>query len=186
MPKIDLSNIQESTGSFKRLEPGTYVCKIVDAQLFDDPDKQYIRIEWDVAVGEYADIFKDAPFARNDFVSWKENALGMLKHKLACLTESNKGFDAEAAFYADDMAAFKGKVFGARVRERLYTKSDGTDGSTQEIGEWLRATEALTGTYEVMPPRDRRDARAQATQAALPIETPKPGATDVYDEDIPF
>ena len=173
MPKIDLSNIQESTGSFKRLEPGTYVCKIVDAQLFDDPDKQYIRIEWDVAVGEYADIFKDAPFARYDFVSWKEN-------------ESNKGFDAEAAFYADDMAAFKGKVFGARVRERLYTKSDGTDGSTQEIGEWLRATEALTGTYEVMPPRDRRDTRAQATQAALPIETPKPGATDVYDEDIPF
>ena len=56
MPKIDLSNIQESTGSFKRLEPGTYVCKIVDAQLFDDPDKQYIRIEWDIAVGEFADV----------------------------------------------------------------------------------------------------------------------------------
>ena len=184
MPRIDLTNVQESSGDFKRLVPGTYVCKIVDAQLFED--KQYIRIEWDVATGEYADIFKDAPFACYDYMSYKPNSLGMLKHKLACLTESNVGFDAEDAFKNDNMAAFKGKVFGARVRERLYTKKDGTDGSGLEIGQWLRAQEALTGTYDVMAPRDQREHVQSAPTPAQTAAAPSNGVADVYDEDIPF
>lgn len=184
MPKIDLTNIQESAGEFKRLVPGTYVCKIVDAQLFED--RNYVRIEWDVAVGEYADIFKDAPFARYDYMSYSERALPMLKHKLACLTESNVGFDAEGAFQNDNMAAFKGKVFGARVRERLYTKKDGTDGSGLEIGQWLRAQEALTGSFDVMAPRDQRDHVQSAPTASDTVAAIKSGVADVYDEDIPF
>lgn len=184
MPRIDLTNVQESSGDFKRLVPGTYVCKIVDAQLFED--KQYIRIEWDVAAGEYADIFKDAPFACYDYMSYKQNSLGMLKHKLACLTESNVGFDAESAFQRDDMAAFKGKVFGARVRECLYTKKDGTDGSGLEIGQWLRAQDALTGTYDVMAPRDQREHVKGAPAASETAAAIKSGAADLYDEDIPF
>lgn len=184
MPKIDLTNIQESAGEFKRLVPGTYVCKIVDAQLFED--RNYVRIEWDVAVGEYADIFKDAPFARYDYMSYSEHALPMLKHKLACLSESNVGFDAEAAFQSDNMAAFKGKVFGARVRERLYTKRDGGEGSGLEIGQWLRAQEALTGTYDVMAPRDQREHVHGAPAPAQTAAAPSNGVADVYDEDIPF
>lgn len=184
MPNIDLSNIQASDGNFKTLVPGTYVCKIVDAQLFED--KEYIRIEWDVAVGEFADISKDAPFARYDFMSYKSNSLGMLKHKLACLTESNVGFDAEEAFKRDDMAAFKGKVFGARVRNRLYTKKDGTDGTSVEIGQWLRAQEALTGTYEVMAPRDQREHVQSASAPAQTAAGFNGGAADLYDKDIPF
>ena len=184
MPKIDLTNIEESSGEFKRLAPGTYVCKIVDAQLFED--KSYIRFEWDVAAGEYADIFNGAPFGQYDFMSYKKAALPMLKHKLACLTESNVGFDAEGAFQRDDMAAFKGKVFGARVRNRLYTKKDGTDGTAVEIGQWLRAQEALTGTYDVMAPRDQREHVQSAPAPAQTAAAPSNGVADVYDEDIPF
>ena len=184
MPKIDLTNIEESSGEFKRLEPGTYGCKIVDAQLFDE--KNYVRIEWDVAAGEYADIFKGAPFGQYDFMSYKEAALPMLKHKLACLTESNVGFDADAAFQNDDMAAFKGKIFGARVRNRLYTKKDGNDGTAVEIGQWLRAQEALTGTYDIMAPRDQREHVQSAPAAAQTAAAPSNGIADVYDEDIPF
>ena len=184
MPKIDLTNVEESTGEFKQLVPGTYICKIVDAQLFEE--KEYIRLEWDVAVGEYADIFKDAPFAVYDYMSYKQNSLGMLKHKLACLTESNVGFDADAAFQSDNMAAFKGKVFGARVRHRLYTKKDGTDGTGFEIGQWLRAQEALMGTFDVMAPRDQREHVQSAPAASETVAAIKSGQADLYDEDIPF
>lgn len=185
MPKIDFTNVEESSGgSFKRLVPGTYVCRIIDAQLFED--KQYMRIEWDVAAGEYEGIFKDAPFAVYDYLSYKQSSLGMLKHKLSCITESNSGFDAESAFQRDDMASFRGKVFGARVRKRLYTKNDGTDGEGFEIGQWLRSHEALTGTYDIMEPRDQRDVSRRAMTASVTPASTANGVADVYDEDIPF
>lgn len=187
MPKVDFSKVEESSGNgFQQLPEGAYIMRI--ERIEPHENEQYIFVEWDVASGEWADWARGSNFPPRDVISWKnDKALSMAKHKLHILTDDNTGFDAEVAFYNDDWRAFEGKVFGAVIRKRLYTKKDGTDGEGIEIGTWKRVSEVKTGDWKPMRPRDTRDAKAQAAATAeLPVETPKAGATDVYDEDIPF
>ena len=186
MPKVDFSKVEETSGGgFQQLPEGAYIMRIERIEPHDK--EQYVFVEWDVASGEWADWARGSNFPPRDVISWKNDAaLGMAKHKLHILTDDNPGFDAETAFYNDDWRAFEGKVFGAVIRKRLYTKKDGTDGEGIEIGTWKRVSEVKTGDWKPMRPRDTRDAKAQAATAELPVETPKPGVTDVYDEDIPF
>ena len=183
MPKVDFSKVEESGGGgFQQLPEGGYVMRITRIEPHED--REYVFVEWDVAEGEWRDWAKGSNFPPHDVVSWKNDAaLSMTKHKLHVLADDNPGFDAEGAFGRDDWRAFEGKVFGAVVRKRLYTKRDGTDGEGIEVGTWKRASEIRTGDWKPMRPRDSRDARAQA---ALPVEKPAAGIADVYDEDIPF
>ena len=184
MPKVDFSKVEESNGGggFQQLPEGAYIMRI--ERIEPHENEQYIFVEWDVASGEWADWARGSNFPPRDVISWKnDKALSMTKHKLHILTDDNPGFGAETAFYNDDWRAFEGKVFGAVIRKRLYTKKDGTDGEGIEIGTWKRVSEVKAGDWKPMKPRDSRDYKAQA---AMPVEAPKPGATDVYDEDIPF
>ena len=55
MKKISgYDKIQES-GSFKKLSPGGYVVKILD--VTDVPDKEYLKVSFDVCEGEDKDFF---------------------------------------------------------------------------------------------------------------------------------
>lgn len=184
MPKVDFSKVEESNGGggFQQLPEGAYIMRI--ERIEPHEDRGYIFVEWDVASGEWADWARGSNFPPRDVISWKnDKALSMAKHKLHILTDDNTGFDAEVAFYNDDWRAFEGKVFGAVIRKRLYTKKDGTDGEGIEIGTWKRVSEVKAGDWKPMKPRDTRDYKAKVD---LTVEQPKPGATDVYDEDIPF
>lgn len=175
MPNINLDNVEESTGAFEQLPPGAYVCVITRIEPHED--RQYWFCEWDVAEGQYAGFHKDSNFPPKDVMSYKESALGMLKHKLHVLTDDNEGFDAEAAFKADDLEAFRGKKFGAIIRKRLYTNANGDDREGIEIGRWVRTEEVRAGNLKELPPRDTRGV------TATPAPTP---AIQLADEDIPF
>lgn len=183
MPKVDFSKVEESSGNgFQQLPEGAYIMRI--ERIEPHENEQYIFVEWDVASGEWADWARGSNFPPRDVISWKnDKALSMAKHKLHILTDDNPGFEAETAFYNDDWRAFEGKVFGGVIRKRLYTKKDGTDGEGIEIGTWKRVSEVKAGDWKPMRPRDSRDYKAKVD---LPVEQPKPGTTDVYDEDIPF
>ena len=57
MKKInDFENIQESTGQFRRLPPGGYVCAIYHVE--DVPSKEYLKIDFDVVKGDEKGYFK--------------------------------------------------------------------------------------------------------------------------------
>lgn len=186
MPKIDLSNVEESTGEFERLVPGAYVLTITDVEQAKNGG-DYALVVWDVAEGAHAGIYKGSEWPPKDVMSWSERALGILKHKLHVLADDNPGFDAEKAFQGDDWKAFEGKKFGAVLRNRLYTRNNGSTGEGIEIARWVRTTEVpeLQKQFEENPdalPKPR-DTRKKTAPAPAPVTS---ATAEVYDEDIPF
>lgn len=101
MKKINgFENVQERT-SFKRLEPNAYVVKILNAE--DVPDKEYLRISFDITEGENKGYFmnqfnndtrqdKKWPIAGSFIRSYKETALPMFKGFTNALEKSNNGY----------------------------------------------------------------------------------------------
>lgn len=177
MPRINLSGVKASDGARKfDIEPGGYVLFVTGVK--PNYDREYCFFEWDVAEGADRRFYEDAGFPPRDVLSWKEKAWPMLKHKLSVLSEANPGFNAEAAFYNDDWGAFVGKVFGAVIRKRLYTKNDGTDGEGVEVGRWLSPDEVRAGSFRPMAPRDTRESK--------PATPARPSRPALADEDIPF
>lgn len=177
MPNVNLTTVTESTGTFAKLAPGGYVCKITSVEMA--PDRQLWWVAWDVAEGADKDIFATSNFPPRDCWSYKESALGMIKHKLHVLTDSNPGFDADAAYKPDSNGTdhperFVGRLFGAVVRERLYTRKDGTDGTGIEVGAWVTAADVRSGNFQ---PLKARDCRTHSAPAPAP---------EVAEDDIPF
>ena len=156
MPKIDLTNIQESTGggSFN-VEPGGYVAVVID---FDEQqDRKFVRFSFDIAEGPSKGIYAKSQWPISDVMSWKsKDALGMTKHKLHVFADSNIGFDSNAAFQTDDWAAFVNRLVGIVVRERIYTKKDGSEGRGVEIASLVTPDAIRSGDFVVPGPRDAR------------------------------
>ena len=129
MKKISgYDKIQES-GSFKKLPVGGYVVKILDAT--DVPEKEYLRISFDVAEGEYKGFFaeeykndtrdgKKWPNAGTFIRSYKEKALPMLKGFTAAVEKSNKGYSWDF-----DEKTLKNKVVGLVLGEEEFVNSSG-------------------------------------------------------------
>ena len=199
MPLIDLTNVQENSGTYQQLEPGAYVVRITSVN--PDMTKQYLMIEWDVAEGPHAGIYKKSKWPPRDFLSWKDSALGMLKHRLHVLSDANShltavvspngNFASVKEFDTDNFNAFIGCIFGANVRKRFYEKDDGTTGEGIEIGAWLSPEEVRAGNVKVLPPRDSRpNASSKPTSQApqAPVQAPAPQVDPTYANtiDTPF
>ena len=193
MPRVNLANVNESTGERATLEPGGYVLKVTGVKHTPGDDKLFL--EWDVAEGPMAGIFADSNFPPRDCMSWKPTALGMLKHKLKVLAEDNPNklhmlvdpttheFATVAEFDQDDFDAFVGCVFGAVVRKRLYTYN-GNDREAVEVGAFKRAQDIRDGNWRPMAPRDQRETHHDQPfpQAARPAQQ----QAAMYDSDVPF
>ena len=129
MKKISgYDKIQES-GSFKKLPVGGYVVKILDAT--DVPEKEYLRISFDVAEGEYKGFFaeeykndtrdgKKWPNAGTFIRSYKSKALPMLKGFTTAVEKSNKGYSWDF-----DEKTLKNKVVGLVLGEEEFVNSSG-------------------------------------------------------------
>lgn len=129
MKKISgYDKIQEG-GSFKKLPVGGYVVKILDAT--DVPEKEYLRISFDVAEGEYKGFFaeeykndtrdgKKWPNAGTFIRSYKEKALPMLKGFTVAVEKSNKGYSWDF-----DEKTLKNKVVGLVLGEEEFVNSSG-------------------------------------------------------------
>lgn len=127
MPKLDpteweAANESTAGGDFKAMTPGVYMCEIKGVQTEWDTrdghvtsdERQCVRVLLDVAEGEFAGEFSrpfyaDKQYAHVVYMSWKQTALGMLKHTFKALDEANPGFDSKAAFEADKWTMFVGK-----------------------------------------------------------------------------
>ena len=129
MKKISgYDKIQES-GSFKKLPVGGYVVKILDAT--DVPEKEYLRISFDVAEGEYKGFFaeeykndtrdgKKWPNAGTFIRSYKSKALPMLKGFTTAVEKSNKGYK-----WNFDEKSLVNKIVGVVIGEEQYLNQKG-------------------------------------------------------------
>lgn len=129
MKKISgYDKIQES-GSFKRLGPGGYVVKLLD--VTDVPDKEYLKVSFDVCEGPEKDFFmnefksdsredKKWPNAGTFIRSYKEKALPMLKGFTGAVERSNTGYTWDF-----NEKKLKGKIVGLVLGEEEFLNSSG-------------------------------------------------------------
>lgn len=87
-------DIEEATGGFDRPPAGGYLCTIVAVENI--PDKQHVRLEWDIDEGDYQEIYRASSLASGrhcpyDWRSYKEENLKYFKHFLSVLTKCNPG-----------------------------------------------------------------------------------------------
>lgn len=166
-------------GDFKRLPAGPYVVKVVGIEDF--PSREYVEVVFDIAEGEHAGFFDDDfgrshPYTHHLFLSYKEAAQSMLKGRLEKIQESNSGFDPFAAWDADRLDMFVGRVFGANIQDEEYEKSDGTVGVRQSVCQIVVADKVRRGEVTAKP-------KKLLERGARPTITTSAGTRDI---DVPF
>lgn len=124
-------------------EPGCYTACVTEMESL--PEKEYVWMVYELVDPEPEFFKRNAvPKAKHRIcLSYKnEQALAMTRGRMKALSESNTGFDADAAFLGDNWQAFWGKRFGVRMREEesVFTNDKG------ETVKFVR-----TGPTEVFP-----------------------------------
>lgn len=185
MQKINFNDVTEqSEGARTKLPAGNYVCSITKFE--DCPDKEYARLYVDIAEGEFAGYFSDPfyadkPYAHSIVMSYKPQALGMLKSRLHAISDSNPGFDAEAAWNGNNPAGqFSGRRVGVQFHEEEYIGNDGEPRVNTKPGK-LFAVDKLE--QQAKPRRKTKDGEW--------IDIPAAGAVSTAADDdevyaIPF
>lgn len=182
----DWTLIDETSDS--RLEPGGYVIRITG--VTDEPQKEYLRIIYDIAEGDFKGKYNDAwgrsnPWAHSFIRSYKDSAEGMFKAFLNRLEESNKhinGFTVAEWNKTSDEQKFVGLELGIVLQKRLYTNDKGEDKETLEVRKIVASQDIRQGDYKLPEPRDEREntvpERAQDTMYG--------SESSVYSGSVPF
>ena len=123
MRNIDWKKVEEPQ-EYKRMVSGGYICKITT--VTDVPDKEYLKIEYDIASGDFKDYYKDLNEAKkfwggNFIRSYSEKAESFFRGFLTALENSNPGF-----IFDNDITKFVGKNIGLVLGEEEYIKKDET------------------------------------------------------------
>ena len=115
---------EKQEGEFPRPKPGGYIAILVNVE--DEEDKEYLKIEWDFAEGEFKG-FNAATFNRAGFWptalfrSYKEKALGFFKAFKTAVERSNPGY----TFDDRRPQALAGKAVGLVLGEEEYVNGKG-------------------------------------------------------------
>ena len=173
-PINNWDEVQASTDEFKKLPPGGYICAILSAE--DVPEKEYIKIVYDIAAGEYADYYsddwgKDNLWAHTIYRSYKESAAGMFKAFINAIEESNKGYK-----WNFDEKTLKGKLIGIVLGEEEYIGNDGSVKTRLKD----RSTKSVRDIEENrFRPKIKKLEEEQGTGSSVP-------AGFVESDDLPF
>lgn len=137
MRSVNWNNINATSDSgFTPLPAGPYVARLVN--LTDNEQREYVEVVFDIAEGEHANYYSDEwgkahPYAHHFFMSYKDSALGILKGRLKAIADSNPGFDPEAAWNADRLDMFVGRLVGINLQEEEYERNDGDTGTRLNV-----------------------------------------------------
>ena len=172
----------QASGQFERLPAGGYVIRITDVHDEDAPDKQYLRIVYDIAEGAEAGRYKNED-KKNEFRhtfmrSYKETALGMLKAFTQAVDETN-GTKLTAQVQSGlDETQLTGKLVGVVFGYEEYNANDGTVKERIRVAQILPAEDIRKGNYKV-PALKKLEEKAETTGAPE-------GFTALADDDLPF
>lgn len=150
----NFENVQATTGEFAKLSTGGYICKITlaDDIPFDASTNKgdYLKIEYDIAVGEFKDYYKEQYekfgnfWGGTFFRSYKEKALGMFKHFIECVEKSNSGF-----VWTWDEKTLMGKVVGLVLAEEEYENNNGEIKTRLYVAQVKTVEEIKNGDFKV-------------------------------------
>ena len=174
MKNINFSQVEEAK-DFELLPVGGYVCKILRVE--DHPDREYLRIEFDIVEGDRKDYFLDNAFgdywAGNFIKSYKEKALPFFKRMLTAVENSNKGFSADG--FSDEKELI-GQLIGLTIGHEKYWNGNGQE-RTRIYVDQPRSVEAIRAGKFRMP-------KDKVNEYNKPIDTLPEMPED--DSDIPF
>lgn len=147
MRKVNWDEIQEAQ-EFDNPKPGAYIAQICQVQ--DVEEKEYIRVAWDFAEGEYMDNNRET-YARAGFWpivlirSYKQKALPFFKAFKTAVEESNPGYRFDETM----LKGLRGKRFGVVLGEEEYRKNDGSTGTRLYV-DATRSVQAIRdGDFKV-------------------------------------
>lgn len=181
MKKIDLANIQESTGS-ERLPAGGYVCKYTKVE--DVPEKQYLYIEFDIARGDYAGYYaslsESAGFwGGRCYRSYKETALPMFKRMCSAVSKSNNGYVFDAGEKNADEKTLVGKLVGIVMCEEEYVGNDGSTKTRLYVDRECSVEDIIAGKFKVKPLRKLDSGKQQTKKDDSFVNVPEGMPTDM-------
>lgn len=129
MKKVDMTNVQEA-GEGRRIPAGKYIIIIRKAE--DVSDKEYLKITYDIADGEYKGYYDDMRkrFPDSQWIgayvkSYKQKALPMFKRFCSAVSKSNGGFIFDGNTVNADETTLIGKKLGIVLAEEEYYSNSG-------------------------------------------------------------
>lgn len=198
MPKLNNEEFAAATEStagsgFKRMEPGCYMCRIQAVQsewetrsgVQRADERQCVRVLVDVDEGEFAgefsrDFYEGRPWMHALFMSWKPNALGMLKHTFKALDEANPGFDSRAAFEADRWELFIGK------RVRIVWNGAERTNDRGYVNVNVRPDRFICADEEPEPKVELERGGTVNWSDYASVQAAAPAQSDPYSDSVPF
>ena len=150
----------------KRLVPGGYVCRITS--VADNPEKQYLYIEFDIAEGEYTgygsnmmERFGFTPLKM--YRSYSDKAAGMFKGFIADVEASNQPH----YHWGWDEKTLVGRTIGIVLGEEEYKKQSGEIGTRFNVR--TKTTEAIReGKFKI--PEKKLLPKEEPANAFSPME----------------
>lgn len=184
MRKIDnFENVQASDGEFQRPGPGGYIVEIVDVvdvpKDYSTGKGDYLKISYDISFGDFRGYYIDLQNKfggdwRASFIrSYKDKALGMFKHFINCVEESNPSYKWNWI-----EKTLVGKTVGVVLQEEEYEKNDGSVGVKLSVKEVKRADQIVKGDFKV-PELKRLSVRTGSSFVEQPQHEQESG-------DLPF
>lgn len=179
MKNVNLQNVDEAK-EYQRLVSGGYICKITSVE--DVAGKEYLKIEYDIADGEFKDYFKHLfeakTFWGGKFIkSYKETALPFFKAFITAVENSNKGYK-----FVDDEKSLIGKLMGLVLGEEEYVGNDGSTKTRLYVSQ-VRSVESIKKNDFTIPEL-KRLAPHQGGQ--VKENTGFMNIPDGLDEELPF
>lgn len=174
----DWGSIEEAK-PFEQLPAGGYICQIL--RVKDEPKKEYLTVEFDIAEGEHKDYFVDACAGRDFWTgrfikSYKPKARPFFKGMLKAVEESNPNFKADS--FSDEKELI-GKRVGLTIGHEKYWNSKGEQKTRLYVDQVRSVKSIKENDFKV--PADRED------DYNKPKEDPMDGFTEMYkDDEVPF
>ena len=150
-------NVQASSGEFAKPTAGGYICKIInveDVPMNAQGKGDYLRIQYDIADGDFKGYYKEqfdkwggnwnASFIR----SYKEKALGMMKHFTNCIEQSNTGY-----VWDWNEKGLVGKFVGLVLGEEEYKNSAGEIKTKLTVNQVKTVEDIKNGNFKVPAPK---------------------------------
>lgn len=127
--------------------PGGYAAKILSVE--DNEEKQYLRITWDYADGDYKGANQDTydlyGFYPATFVrSYKPKALYFFKRFKEAVEASNRNFT-----FVNNPQSLVGKFIGVVVGEEEYRKQSGEVAKRLYVAETVSGADIRAGKFTV-------------------------------------
>lgn len=174
MRKLNLDGVEEQK-EYSRLEPGAYIARITLVE--DISDKEYLKIEYDIAEGKFKDYYKELFIAKNfwggKFIrSYKETAMSFFKSFITAIEKSNGNYK----FNEDKYIELKGKLLGIVLSEEEYIDKNGTIKERLYVSQTRSIDEIKKGNISPAPLKKLKDSNKSVVESLKDIDV----------DDLPF